>query len=135
MFLRPRDPTPAIEEGFVFADEEQGGGSEEVEAVDGKDGRGLAGQVEGQWGALGDVMRVALVRTRLPRATLYGPSKWLEAEANTAGGLHAEDLILVVGKPNVGKSLFVSQHGGDIPSRAACMGNNVVCLMICCEHA
>ncbi len=51
------------------------------------------------------------------------------------GGLHAEDLVLVVGRQNVGKTLFVSQIARNIARWAAMERNNVVCLVVCYEHS
>jgi hypothetical protein len=58
-----------------------------------------------------------------------------QLDATMGGGLHAEDLILVVGKQNVGKTLFVSQLGRNIARWAARLRNKVVCLLISCEHS
>ncbi len=51
------------------------------------------------------------------------------------GGLHAEDLVLVVGRQNVGKTLFVSQVARNIALWASNERNHVVCLMVCYEHS
>jgi len=56
-------------------------------------------------------------------------------DASMGGGLHAEDLVLVVGKQNIGKTLFVSQLGRNIALWAAQARNRVVCLLICYEHS
>jgi replicative DNA helicase len=63
------------------------------------------------------------------------PTGFPQLDANTGGGLHAEDLVLVVGKQNVGKTLFVSQLGRNIARWAARMRNRVVCVVICYEHS
>jgi replicative DNA helicase len=63
------------------------------------------------------------------------PTGFPQLDANTGGGLHAEDLILVVGKQNVGKTLFVSQIGRNVARWAARLRNKVVCLLICYEHS
>jgi hypothetical protein len=49
--------------------------------------------------------------------------------------LHAEDLVLVVGKQNVGKTLFVCQLGRNIACWAARGRNRVICLLICYDHS
>jgi len=56
-------------------------------------------------------------------------------DVNTGGGLHAEDLVLVVGRQNVRKTLFVSQLGRNIARWAARVRNKVVCVLICYEHS
>ena len=43
------------------------------------------------------------------------PTGFPQLDANMGGGLHAEDLVLVVGKQNVGKTLFVCQLGRPVP--------------------
>lgn len=63
------------------------------------------------------------------------PTGFPQLDVNTGGGLHAEDLIMVVGKQNVGKTLFVSQLGRNIARWAARLRNRVVCLLICYEHS
>jgi replicative DNA helicase len=63
------------------------------------------------------------------------PTGFPQLDANTGGGLHAGDLILVVGRQNVGKTLFVSQLGRNIARWAARLRNKVVCLLICYEHS
>jgi replicative DNA helicase len=63
------------------------------------------------------------------------PTGFPQLDTNTGGGLHAEDLILVVGKQNVGKTLFVSQLARNIARWAAQMRNRVVCVLICYEHS
>lgn len=63
------------------------------------------------------------------------PTGFPQLDANTGGGLHAEDLILVVGKQNVGKTLFVCQLGRNIARWAARMRNKIVCLLVCYEHS
>ena len=70
-----------------------------------------------------------------PAALQPIPTGFPQLDANTGGGLHAEDLILVVGKQNVGKTLFVSQLGRNIARWAARLRNKVVCLLICYEHS
>jgi hypothetical protein len=62
------------------------------------------------------------------------PTGFPQLDLNTGGGLHAEDLILVVGKQNVGKTLFVSQLGRNIARWAARL-QWVVCLLVCYEHS
>lgn len=56
-------------------------------------------------------------------------------DAHMGGGLHAEDLVLVVGKQNVGKTLFVGQLARNVACWAAGERNRVVCLLICYEHS
>lgn len=56
-------------------------------------------------------------------------------DANTGGGLHGENLVLVVVKQNVGKTLFVCRLGRNIARWAARERNRVVCLLICYEHS
>jgi len=63
------------------------------------------------------------------------PTGFPNLDANTGGGLHAEDLVLVVGKQNVGKTLFVCQLGRNIARWAARLRNRVVCVLICYEHS
>ncbi|MEW6568579.1 MAG: DnaB-like helicase C-terminal domain-containing protein [Chloroflexota bacterium] len=63
------------------------------------------------------------------------PTGFPQLDANTGGGLHAEDLVLVVGKQNVGKTLFVSQLGRNIARWAARLRNKVVSVLICYEHS
>jgi hypothetical protein len=70
-----------------------------------------------------------------PAALQPIPTGFPQLDANTGGGLHGEDLILVVGKQNVGKTLFVSQLGRNIARWAARLRNKVVCLLICYEHS
>jgi len=70
-----------------------------------------------------------------PAALQPIPTGFPQLDANTGGGLHAEDLIMVVGKQNVGKTLFVSQLGRNIARWAARLRNRVVCLLICYEHS
>lgn len=70
-----------------------------------------------------------------PAALQPIPTGFPQLDLNTGGGLHAEDLIFVVGKQNVGKTLFVSQIGRNIARWAACSRNKVVCLLICYEHS
>ena len=63
------------------------------------------------------------------------PTGFPQLDANMGGGLHAEDLVLVVGKQNVGKTLFVCQLGRNIARWAAQCRNRVVCVLICYEHS
>ncbi|MCL4466911.1 MAG: DnaB helicase C-terminal domain-containing protein [Chloroflexi bacterium] len=63
------------------------------------------------------------------------PTGFPQLDVTTGGGLHAEDLVLVVGKQNVGKTLFVSQMARNIARWAALMRNRVVCVLICYEHS
>jgi hypothetical protein len=70
-----------------------------------------------------------------PAALQPIPTGFPQLDANTGGGLHGEDLILVVGKQNVGKTLFVSQLARNIARWAANMRNSVVCVLICYEHS
>ena len=63
------------------------------------------------------------------------PTGFPDLDANMGGGLHAEDLVLVVGRQNVGKTLFVSQIARNIAQWAANERNHVVCLMVCYEHS
>jgi RecA/RadA recombinase len=63
------------------------------------------------------------------------PTGFPQLDASMGGGLHAEDLVLVVGKQNVGKTLFVSQLARNIARWAANMRNSVVCVLICYEHS
>ncbi len=70
-----------------------------------------------------------------PAALQPIPTGFPQLDLSTGGGLHAEDLIFVVGKQNVGKTLFVSQIGRNIARWAARLRNKVVCLLICYEHS
>ncbi|MFQ5922329.1 MAG: DnaB-like helicase C-terminal domain-containing protein [Anaerolineales bacterium] len=70
-----------------------------------------------------------------PAALRPVPTGFPQLDVNMGGGLHPEDLILVVGKQNVGKTLFVSQLGRNIARWAARPRNQVVCLLICYEHS
>ena len=63
------------------------------------------------------------------------PTGFPDLDANMGGGLHAEDLVLVVGRQNVGKTLFVSQIARNIACWASSKRNHVVCLMVCYEHS
>ena len=63
------------------------------------------------------------------------PTGFPELDANMGGGLHAEDLVLVVGRQNVGKTLFVSQIARNIARWASAERNHVVCLLVCYEHS
>ena len=63
------------------------------------------------------------------------PTGFPHLDANMGGGLHGEDLVLVVGKQNVGKTLFVSQLGRNIARWASQQRNRVVSLLICYEHS
>ena len=70
-----------------------------------------------------------------PAASQPIPTGFPQLDANTGGGLQAEDLILVVGKQSVGKTLFVSRLGRNIARWAARLRNQVTCLLICYEHS
>jgi len=63
------------------------------------------------------------------------PTGFPHLDANTGGGLPAEDLVLVVGKHNVGKTLFVSQLGRNIARWASQQRSRVVCVLVCYEHS
>ncbi|MEW6567698.1 MAG: DnaB-like helicase C-terminal domain-containing protein [Chloroflexota bacterium] len=70
-----------------------------------------------------------------PAALRPIPTGFPQLDANMGGGLHAEDLVLVVGERNVGKTVFVCQLGRNISRWAALMRNRVVCLLVCYEHS
>jgi hypothetical protein len=63
------------------------------------------------------------------------PTGFPQLDTNTGGGLHTHDLVLVVGKQNVGKTLFVSWLGRTIACGAARMRNKVVCVLISYERS
>jgi replicative DNA helicase len=56
-------------------------------------------------------------------------------DACMGGGLHAEDLIMVVGKQNVGKTVFVNQIARNIARWSARERNHVAALVVCYEHS
>jgi len=70
-----------------------------------------------------------------PAALRPIPTGFPQLDANMGGGLHAEDLVLVVGGPKVGKTVFVCQLGRNISRWAALMRNRVVCVLVCYEHS
>lgn len=70
-----------------------------------------------------------------PAALRPIPTGFPQLDANMGGGLHAEDLVLVVGKQNVGKTLFVCQLGRNIARWAALTRNKVVSLLVCYEYS
>jgi replicative DNA helicase len=63
------------------------------------------------------------------------PTGFPQLDANTEGGLHAEDLIPMAGNQNAGKTLFVSQVGRNIARWAGRWRNQVVRLSIPFEHS
>jgi len=69
-----------------------------------------------------------------PAALRPIPTGFPQLDENMGGGLRGGDLVLLVGKQNVGKTLFVSQMARNIALWAAEKRNQIVCLMICYEH-